>query len=358
MPGNTRDVRRYDPLAVRALVVDIARAVGVNAADADLFAEALTDADLHGLPTHGVSRLEIYIRRICLGLIDPRAPLTVQETSGSVLVVDAGNGLGQVQASKVLQLLLPYARKNGVAAATIRRSNHFGSLSYYCNKAAAAEMLLFAATNAEPGMSAEGGCEPCMGTNPLAMSFPTGKGFFVKTDLATSVVARGNIIASRKRQEPIPDDWAFDIDGQPTTDAERALEGSVRPMAGHKGYALAVMVEALAGVLSGAAVGPHVGSMYKNLDRPQDVGHFFCLINIGAFIDPRDFTTQMDAFIDAIKASRRRPGVREIPIPGERSRSIAAENTARGLPIERETLRELEHLCRSLHVPFTLAERP
>jgi len=355
--GQAAAVRRYDPAVVRALIADVTQAAGVGPDDAAIFADALVDADLCGRGTHGVSRLEIYIRRIQLGLIDPQAPLSVREQAGAVLVVDAGNGLGQVQAAKVLQLLIPHARRNGVAAAAVRRSNHLGALSYYCNQAAAADMLLLALTNAEPAMAPAGGCEAQFGTNPVAMSFPTTKQFPVTTDLATSVVARGKIIAARKRNATIPDHWALDLDGSPTTDPGRALDGTVLTMAGHKGYALAVMVEALAGVLSGAAVGADVGSMYKNLDRSQNVGHFFCLFDIAAFMAPDDFRTRMGGLVEALKASRRRPGVDEIRIPGEHSYRAAHENRTLGIPIERETLHEIEQLCASLRVPFTLAER-
>src|SRR5205807_7870373 len=179
----------------------------------------------------------------------------------------AGNGLGQVQAVKVLDRLIPMARDCGVASATVRNSQHFGALSYYCNRAADQNMILLATTNCEPAMSPEGGCEAFFGTNPIAASFPTGKGFPVKIDLATSIVARGNIIAAQKKGQAIPQGWALDMDGTPTNDASKALLGTVLTTAGHKGYALAMMVEGFASVLSGAAIGPAIGSMYKNMDR-------------------------------------------------------------------------------------------
>src|SRR5262249_25606507 len=150
--------------------------------------------DIHGVSTHGASRLNIYVRRIQKGLIDPQAKLTVERRRGGTLATDAANGLGQVQAVKTLQMLMPMASPQGIAAATIRHSQHFGALSYYCNKAAAADMILFATTNCEPAMSPEDGCQAYFDTNPLAASFPTARGWPVKVDLATSIVARGNII--------------------------------------------------------------------------------------------------------------------------------------------------------------------
>jgi LDH2 family malate/lactate/ureidoglycolate dehydrogenase len=219
---------------VRDLVAAIAAKAGVKKADASILADALVDADIHGTSTHGVSRLNIYIRRIQKGLIDPKAKLVIERRRGSTLAVDAGNGLGQVQAMKTLEKLMPKARRNGVAAATIRNSQHFGALSYYCNKAAEQDLILFATSGCEPAMSPEGACQAFFGTNPLAASFPTGKGYPVKIDLATSVVARGNIIAAQKRGQPIPAGWALTVDGEPTTDAAAALAGTVLTWRGTK----------------------------------------------------------------------------------------------------------------------------
>jgi LDH2 family malate/lactate/ureidoglycolate dehydrogenase len=176
----------------------------------------------------------------------------------------------------------------------------------------------------------------------------------VKVDLATSLVARGNIIAAQKRGQSIPEGWALDPDGNPTTDASAALLGTVLTMGGHKGYALAVMVEALSSVLSGAAIGSSIGSMYKNLDRKQDVGHFFCLLDIDAFLDVAEFKRRMDAMIDGIKACRKRPGVEEILLPGERSSRTSAENAKNGIKLDAATLKELRELANELDVPWSI----
>ncbi len=341
---------------LRNLTARLANAVGVRSEDAEIFARVLVDADLQGVSTHGISRLSIYLQRIDKGLIDPRADLLVRRNGGSVLALDAGNGLGQVQAVKALSLLLPLARQNGVAAATIQNSQHFGALSYYCNRAADEGMVLLAMTNCEPAMSPAGGYEAFFGTNPIAASFPTGKNFHVKIDLSTSIVARGNIIAADKKKQPIPEGWALDKNGNPTTDAHEALLGTVLTMAGHKGYALAMMVEAFSSVLSGAAIGSSIGSMYKDLDRKQDVGHFFCLFNIAAFIDLEEFKRRMDETIDRLKSSKKCPGVEEILVPGERSSRKFAENSVKGVSVAPATLVEIEQWCQRLSVPFGCAE--
>ncbi|HEV2319030.1 MAG TPA: Ldh family oxidoreductase [Verrucomicrobiae bacterium] len=347
---------RFKPELVRTLATAIAMRAGVRKGDAVVLADALVDADVHGVSTHGLSRLNIYIRRIQKGLIDPKAKLVIERRHGAAMAVDAGNGLGHVQAAKTLAKLIPKAKRNGVAAATVRNSQHFGALSYYCNLAAKQDMILFATTNCEPAMSPEGACQAFFGTNPIAASFPTGKGWPVKIDLATSIVARGNIIAAQKRGQPIPLGWALTPEGEPTTDAAAALAGTVLTMAGHKGYALALMVEIFSSVLSGAAVGPAIGSMYKNMDRKQDVGHFFFLLDIGAFMDVADFKRRMDKAIDDIKSCRKRPGVNEILVPGERSYQKARQNLAEGIVIDEATRKELKTLCQELRIKYTLEE--
>ena len=345
---------RYNPQTIKKLVADIAQWAGVPARDATILSDVLVEADIQGTYTHGISRVNIYISRIRRGLTNPKADITIERKRRSVIAVDAGNGLGHVQAYKVLEILIPMAKSAGIAAATIRNSQHFGALSYYCNKAADEDMILFATTNAEPAMAPEGGYQAYFGTNPLAVSFPTGKGYNIKIDLSTSVVARGNIIAAQKDGKEIPPGWALDPDGNPTTDVNKALAGTVLTMAGHKGYALALMAEVFSGVLSGAAVGFSVGSMYKDLNKKQDLGHFFCLIDIDALMDVPVFKKRIDAMIDEIKACKRRPGVEEILIPGERSFRIANENRKKGIPVSDATLKELEALCRECQIPFIL----
>lgn len=347
-------MQRFPSTDVQNLAAAIATAAGVAADDAAILADSLVDADLHGISTHGISRLNIYVRRIERGLIDPRAELRVEQRLPAALAVDAGNGLGQPQAVKTLDRLVPLARQYGVAVATVRHSQHFGALSYYCNRAAAQDMILLAMTNCEPAMSPAGGCEAFFGTNPIAVSFPTGKGFALRIDLATSLVARGNIIAAQKAGRSIPEGWALDVEGRPTTDAAAALAGTVLALAGHKGAALAMMVEMFSGVLSGAAVGSQIGSMYKNMDRPQDVGHFFCLIDIAALMDVAQMKRRIDETIDRIKACRRQPGVDEILVPGERSHRTAEQNRQLGITIGPETMGELRTLAQQYKVPFTL----
>lgn len=347
---------RYSADSIMAVLEKLAQRVGVSLSDSHILAKSLVTADLQGTSTHGVSRFGTYMRRIQQGLIKPDADITIEKERAAVIAVNANNGLGQVQAWKVLDRLMPMARSAGCASATISNSQHFGALSFFCNRAAEQGMILFATTNCEPSMSPEGARDAFFGTNPIAISFPTGKGYPIKIDLATSVVARGNIIAAKRQGRTIPEGWALDCEGNPTTDAEQALLGTVLTMAGHKGYALALMVEVLSGVLSGAAIGPAVGSMYKDADRPQNVGHFFMLLDIDAFIAKQEFIDRMDQAIDSMKACRKRPGVDEILIPGERSHRTAAANRIKGIPLGEETICELDALSQVVKGPSVRQE--
>lgn len=346
------NMRTYSKAQLEDIVSTLAHASGAAREDAALLADALIDADMHGVSTHGISRLNIYLRRIQAGLIVPDAELKVVRQLGSIVTFDAGNGLGQVQAVKALKHLMPLAESNGLAAATIRNSQHFGALSYYCNLAAAQGFILLAMTNCEPAMAPEGGYQAFFGTNPIAASFPTGRGFPVKIDLATSTIARGNIIAAQKKKAAIPPGWALDCNGEPTTDAQEALLGTVLTMAGHKGYALALMVELFSGLLSGSAIGDDVGSMYKDMDRKQNVGHFFCLFHIDAFLDRAEYIRRMDETIDRIKAGKKRPGVEEILVPGERSARKARLHAEHGIAVPEETLLEIRQWCSQFNVRF------
>lgn len=344
----------YDPEVVRKLIANIAIASDVSEADSIILADSLIDADVHGISTHGVSRLNIYIRRIQKGLINPSAPINIEQNCNSAMVIDANNGLGQVQAVKSLDILLSKTKEQGVAACTIFNSQHFGALSYYCNWAAKRDMILLAMTNCEPSMAPTGSSKPYFGTNPLASSFPTGIGYPVKIDLATSLVARGNIIAAQKQGDSIPPNWALTENGNRTTDPAEALMGTVLPMAGHKGYALALMVEAFAGVLSGSAIGSAIGSMYDDMEHKQNVGHFFCLFDISAFMEVDTFKQRIDKTIDEIKSQQKRSGVDEILIPGERSHKKAIQNRKEGIFIESATISELKILSEELDVEFSL----
>jgi len=294
--------------------------------------------------------LAIYIKRMRAGLIDPKGTPRVERDTPSVVVIDGCNALGQVCGLFAAEKVIEKARSSGVAAATVKRSQHFGAASYYGERIAKEGMIGIVFTNAEPAMPPWGGKEAFFGTNPISLVAPTGKGFPVRIDLATSVAARGRIIAAEKKGEAIPEGWAIDAEGNPTTDAREALAGAVLTMAGHKGYALALLVEVLCGVLSGAAVGRETGSMYKDLDRSQDIGHFLAALSIEHFLPRAEFLARMDAMIDALKSSPRRPDAQEILVPGELEHRGRLRRLSQGIEVGDEVVGELRQLARELAV--------
>jgi LDH2 family malate/lactate/ureidoglycolate dehydrogenase len=254
---------------------------------------------------------------------------------------------------RALELGLEKVKQSGGVYVGVRRSNHYGAGAYYVQRAVARDVVAFAYSNAPPTMAPWGGVDPYVGTNPYAFGVPAGEHPPIILDMATSIVARGKIILAAERGESIPEGWAIDKHGNETTDAQEALEGSVLPFGGPKGYALSLMIDIMAGALTGAGFGPRVNSLYDNFDEPQDVGAFFQLIDIGQFADPAAFKANIDRMIEEIKASRKAAGTEEIFLPGEIEYRMEQEREASGIPVGAETVAELREVGRSCGVDMT-----
>lgn len=208
---------------------------GVPPEDARLLADTLVTAELWGHPSHGMLRLPWYLARIRSGATAATAAPRVVSDNGAVLVVDGQDGLGQVLADRATRLGIDRAREHGISAIAVRNSGHFGTAAYFTRKAAEAGCVAMLATNASPAMAPWGGREKRVGTNPWSIAAPAGRHGMVVMDIANTAVARGKIYHATERGEPIPEGWAADADGVPTTDPRRAIEGLILPMAGHKG---------------------------------------------------------------------------------------------------------------------------
>jgi LDH2 family malate/lactate/ureidoglycolate dehydrogenase len=196
-------------------------------------------------------------------------------------------------------------------------------------------------------MAPWGGVDPYVGTNPYAYGVPAGEHRPIILDMATSIVARGKIILAAERGEPIPEGWAIDERGNPTTDAQEALRGSVLPFGGPKGYALSLMIDIMAGALTGAGSGPRINSLYDDFDEPQNVGAFFQLVDIGHFTEPATFKARVDRMIEEIKSSRRAEGTEELFLPGEIEYRTEEERRESGVPVGPETAAQLREVGRS-----------
>lgn len=322
---------------------------GVPPGDAAIVADVLIDASLEGIDTHGVSRLPVYLTRIQNGRINAKADIKVERTAPAQAGIDGDNGLGQLVGVRSMQVAIELAGKTGAGAVAVKNSNHFGASSYYCKMAASRGMVGLAFTNTPSGIPPWGGKKAYFGTNPIAFAFP-GKEVPVVVDMSSSTVARGNIILAAKEGRPIPEGWAIDSNGRPTTDAKAALEGAVLPMAGPKGYALALAVEILSGVLSGSAFGPRVGWIYDDSTEPVNIGHFFLAMEISGFMPLHSFVDRMDQMITEIKEVPLSENFERILIPGERRAIEANRRKVEGIPVPEQLLAELNNIAREVGV--------
>jgi len=341
-------VFRADPL--RSFCQEVFVACGMAREDAFIVADGLVQSNLRGVDSHGVTRVGIYAKRLKMGLVNPHPDVKIVRESDATLLVDGDNGMGQVVGVRALELGLEKVKQSGGAYVGVRRSNHYGAGAYYVQRAVAQDVVAFAYSNAPPTMAPWGGVDPYVGTNPYAFGVPAGGYPPIIVDMATSIVARGKIILAAERGESIPEGWAIDKHGNSTTDAQEALQGSVLPFGGPKGYALSLMIDIMAGALTGAGFGPRVNSLYDNFNEPQDVGAFFKLIDIGQFADPPAFKANIDRIIEEIKSSRRAEGTEEIFLPGEIEFRMEQERKASGVPVGAQTVAELREVGRTCGV--------
>jgi LDH2 family malate/lactate/ureidoglycolate dehydrogenase len=324
--------------------------------NADIAIESLVRADLEGNESHGISRLPIYAKRMQEGRI-AASPSIGYEKRGSVLLVDGGNGLGQVVAYRALETAIPMAKEHGMMGVFIRNSNHFGTAAFFCQQACKANVALIAMTNSPPGIPPWGGKKAFFGTNPIAFGFPNRNDPPVIVDMSSSVVARGKIILANKMGQEIPLGWAIDENGAETTDPSAALRGAVLPLGGAKGYALAMAIEIMCGVLSGAAYGPHVNNLYKDGDQAANVGHSFILLDIAKWMSMEHYFEIMDGFLQEIKSIPTAAGTDHIFYPGERRYDKYRSRAVEGLLLSKEVVDELTRLGDGLGIGFPKGER-
>lgn len=332
----------FSPSELRAYCESVLTASGVDEGCAQAVAEVLIDAELTGVSTHGVSRMAIYMERMAKGLVSKGNHIRIEREGPSSVVIDAGNTLGAPSAKFAMEVCIKKAAETGCCFATVKRSNHFGTAAFYTKLAAARGMIGFACTNLTGKIAPFGSAEPFMGTNPISVSAPS-NGKPVVLDMTPSVVALGKLILAEKLGQSIPLGWALDKEGKPTTDPAEGRKGSLVPIGGPKGSGLAIMVEILSGILSGAGCAPQLHDLYE-FDAPQGVGHFMGVIDVGHFMDLEAFRTAVSEMAGQIKGLRKAEGVSEILLPGERGLSRAAANAASGIQLPDPVYRELLEL--------------
>ena len=271
--------------------------VELPAEQARVAVDVLLWADLRGFSTHGVERLLTYVPRLKKGLINPNPLIKVESKGTCLCLVRGGNGLGQVVAERAIREAISLAKEEGLGLAACRDSNHFGAAAPYTLMVCRERLIGVASTNAFPTMAPTDGLDPLVGNNPLAIGIPTGGAFDFLLDMGMSVSSRGRIRAMAAREEETPPDWALDKKGQPTTDPMKALQGLVLPVGRHKGYGLAVALDILCGVMTGAGFGTGVKSLFQDWDQPQKIGHLFITIDPCRFMPWDEFCLRMAACI-------------------------------------------------------------
>ncbi len=322
------------------------------AKDADTVARALIFANLRGVDTHGVARIPSYLERFRQNLVEPRPTIIVSSRMPWAADVDGGNGMGPVVAQAAMDEVLRRADTLGIGVATARRSNHFGAASFYALQAVPHGCVGICLTPASRALAPYGSKAPFFGTNPIAVAMPAGRHVPWSLDMATSVAARGHIRLAARHGQPIPEGWALDAEGRPTTDSEKAMRGVMLPFAGAKGSAMAMMIDVLGGVLSGSAFGGEVRDMNFDFAAPQDVGHFFLAFKIEGLMPLAAYTARMEEEISRLKALEPAAGFSEILYPGEPEARKEAERRANGIALSRQVLDSIRPYAEEAGVPM------
>jgi len=291
--------------------------LGLSARDAQQVARILVMADLFGLATHGLSRIESYGDRLNVGGIAAAPSITVQKVAPALVKVDGANGVGPLVGMHALEAAMQAARECGVGVALARGSNHFGPISPYSLIAAEAGFASIIGSNATTTIAPWGGSDARLGNSPIGFGVPHPGGDPFLLDMAMSVVARAKIRNALKRGEAIPDTWATDSQGRPTSDPAAALDGFLLPIGGHKGYGLALMVDLFAGLLSDAAYLTHVKSWSDAPEQPQNLGHFFILIDTRRLGSSAWLEGRMRDFAAILHASSPADPAHKVIVPGE-----------------------------------------
>jgi (2R)-3-sulfolactate dehydrogenase (NADP+) len=307
----------------RALATRLLEAAGAQPGDADAMARSLVAAERAGQSGHGLSRLPGYVGRLRAGgtVSGPWRPM---RRTGPVESYDGHAGLGHVHLEQAVERAAALAAEHGVGVVGVAGSNHAGALGTRARALAERGLVALIFTNAPAVLAPPGGSRAVLGTNPIALAAPMPDGPPLVCDLATAQVSRGQVMRAAQEGLPIPRGWALDGAGTPTEDAAAALAGTLMPLGGAKGFALALLVEVLTGALLGPAVGPEIGDFFGDgLDRPQDVSHLVIALDPAALGEPAAFLERMGRLRDAVHEAGA-PGATRLPGSRAPSREAAA----------------------------------
>lgn len=362
------ETRTYSIDYLREFSVRVFRHFEVPEEDARLAAEVLATSDLRGIESHGVARLYSYFDMLSAGRINPQPTVSVVRESLSTATVDGDNGLGLVVGPKANQIAMDKADSVGTGWVSVCNTNHYGIAGYYVLEALKRDMIGWSMTNSTKLVAPLWGGERMLGTNPIAIAFPGKTEPAIVIDMATSACAYGKIEIARRKQEGIPRGWAIDADGEHTEDPLEMINGgaqlplgSFRDLGGHKGYCMAAMVDILCCVLSGANWGPWAPPFALRQEIPsrsvgKGIGHFFGAMKIDAFIDPDEFKSQIDDWIQTFRETRPQPGTPGVLIPGDPEREAEAERKTNGIPLVLPVVEDLKRIGDAIGYPFGEAD--
>ena len=331
-------------------VTNVMTSAGMRREEAHQFADALVYADMRGVGSHGVTRLATYYRRIREGLVDPKAEIRILSERPALIRLDGNNGMGVPLACRAMDMCIEHAAVAGTCFASVNHGNHFGCASYFVQRAAEKGMIGIAMANSNKAVAVTGGCEPMLGTNPLAISLPAkGRDPFI-LDMATSVVARGKIKLAEKEQRPIPEGWGMDKNGVVTTDP--ANVAFLMPFGGYKGYGISVVIDILCSVLAGAANSRTMGSFYGFDGSTQNTGFFVGALDPASVMDGDEFKEGVAAFLNDMKHSKKAEGADEILIAGEKEQRKYDKAKREGIRISDVIIAELKDTAEKSGVLF------
>ena len=329
-----------DAVRLTDLVQGLLQSQGVSAHDAKVTADSLVCADLEGVASHGVMLLPMYLARLRAGSVRANAQTQVEEDLGGLVIMSAQDGLGQVSSQAAVSLAIERARIHGLSTVTVRDGFHFGAASYWARQFAQAGMIGMAFSNTRPLMPAPGGAQRVVGNNPVAMAFPSAEGQPLVVDMAMSATAMGKIRLADAQGRAIPEGWATDAQGQPTTSAADAIAGMLLPAAGPKGFGLAVAIDLLCGALSGGGVGAQVQPLYGDAAVAYNCSHTFMAIDAARAHGGQGIAAEVTDLAQAIRDSKRAPGVSTVYAPGDLERERRLQH-AQGIPLSSDLVGQL-----------------
>ncbi|HJO69574.1 MAG TPA: Ldh family oxidoreductase [Rhodospirillales bacterium] len=325
---------------------------GMPTEDAAIVADCLIAAHFRGFDTHGVPCVPPYIECLRARRINPTPAIRIERRTPWAIAVDGDNGMGHVVATRAMRAAIEAADEIGIGVASVRHSNHIGAAGIYPIMALEADCIGLAMANASPNVVPWGSREPFLGTNPVAVAVPAGRYPPFVFYMATSVVARRKIRAAAEANQQIPEGWAIDAEGRPATTARAAMEGAVLPFGGAKGSALAMLIDVLAGVLSGAQFAGTVLSTYTNQEREVDSGNLLVAMKVASFMPVAAFKQRMDTLIDRVGELPPAEGFDEVRMAGARGAALERERRTNGIPLAAGTAEEMARIGVDLGVPF------